>query len=232
LGTGTEYKLFEARWDRPVNCVAYSPDGRQILGAGGKVRTWDVQTGEPLVRFRGSGRVESAAFSQDGSEIAACALSDTSRTGLRVRRWQAATGKPLTCFDDPVHNRVLVSLAVVVPGSLRIVSTGKKTERPGSAGLGMSQTTAAVLSVVGTLAINAVLMPGGGYGYIIFEPSAPVFDPSDPYCMQIWGIHSGLAESQRNAGSARATALVVSADGKRALSANRDNIICLWGLPP
>jgi WD40 repeat protein len=184
--TGKEFKLFEARWDKPVYAVAFSPDGQQVLGAGGKVRTWDVRSGEPLTRFQGGGGVESAAFSRDGSQIAACVPRDSSRTGLRARRWDAVTGKPLACFEDPDRDPAAsVVLAAVVPGSMRIVSTGRKYGVSRNPSRGMIETTAALLSVFGTLALSAALMPGGGFGYVIFDPTTPAFNPNDPYCLQV-----------------------------------------------
>jgi WD40 repeat protein len=229
LETGEEYKLFEAHWDQPVRCVAFSPDGRQVLGAGGKVRTWSVKTGELHMRFRSEGEVDSAAFSRDGAEIAACVPARFTETGLRVQRWHAATGKELPCFEDPFRNQVLVFLAVVAPGTLRIVSLGR---RPG---IRQDSVFGQVVDAVDSLRSRGSgwepsRMPARYYGMGDLRRGRSL-DSSDPYCMQIWNLKTGLAESH-DAGQDRASVLAVSTDGSRALTANRNNTVQLWGLPP
>jgi WD40 repeat protein len=229
LATGTEYELVQACWDGPVCCVAFSPDGQQLLGAGNRVCTWSTQSGEPLVHFRGRGTVESAAFSRDGLQIAACAPSTSTKTGLKVRRWQAATGQPLPCFENPAPNRVRVSLAVVVPGNLRIVSIGHKP------GIRASSVTGQILDALGQF--QRVLgdetsprSPPRSYSMSDMSSTASKFDVSDPYWMQIWSVNSGLAQSH-DAGTSPPTALAASHDGARVLSASRDHTVQLWGVP-
>jgi WD40 repeat protein len=230
LVAGQEYELFDARWEDPVSSVAFSPDGRRVLGAGSEVCVWSVKTGEPLFRPRRAGDAVSAAFSNDGETLAACRPSVSSTTGLKVRSWEAATGKPLPCFENPIPNRSSVALAAVVPGSLRIVSTGKK-----GAGRTDGRNVAAAVgaSILGTVAMNAVLMPFGMSGYVAFRPGPGGchYDPSDPYCLQVWSIGNGGADSY-DAGKDPAIVLAVSTDGTRAITATRHNIVQIWGLPP
>jgi len=56
----------------PVNSVAFSPDGRQVVSGSGDytVRLWDAATGAALQTLEGhSGRVNSVAFSPDGLAV-------------------------------------------------------------------------------------------------------------------------------------------------------------------
>jgi WD40 repeat protein len=233
LATGKEHKLFEASWNGPVNSVAFSPDGLQVLGAGAKVRTWSVKSGEALLRFRGGGEVDSAAYSEDGSRIAACVPSPTSKTGLNVHHWDAATGRPLECFTDPFRNRAWVSHALVVPGTLRIVSMGHKPGIRDDSVLGQIVDATRPRDLFGIGGWEGSSVPGRNWRPLRMEnlsERARRYDPSDPYCMQTWNLNTGLAESH-DAGRDAATALAVSADGTRALSASRANIVQLWGLP-
>jgi WD40 repeat protein len=230
LDTGKELKLFEARTDRPINCVAFSLDGRRILGAGPKVRVWTVKSGEPVARCRSEGEVDSAAFSLDGKEIAACVPTSYTETGLRVHRWLAASGKELPCFESPFHNRVAVSLAAVAPGTLRIVSTGRRS------GLRDDNVSGKAVKAAG-LALSALRLATGGSPVRAYRNMAEFASPdhfgdrNDPCCIQFWSLNPGLAETH-NAGNDPAVALAVSADGTRAVTATRDNLIQLWGVPP
>jgi WD40 repeat protein len=229
LETGKEYEFFEARWNGPVNSVAFSADGRQVLGAGSRVCTWSIKSGEPLVQFESRGEMTSAAFSRLGSDIAACTPASHSQSGLRVQRWDAATGRPLRCFENPDRNGVSVGLAVVVPGSLRILSMGKKMARRDPAG-GMSVGGALAASIIGTVALNVLLIPTDYVGYVVFKPGESTFDPTDPYCMQVWALRSGSVQPF-DAGKVAPTALAVSPDGARALSAGQDGAVHVWSLP-
>jgi WD40 repeat protein len=49
--------------------VAFSPDGRSVLAAGGDgvVRLWEVETGQEVRRYQGhTAKVNAVAFSRDG----------------------------------------------------------------------------------------------------------------------------------------------------------------------
>src|SRR5262249_52941653 len=58
---------------RGVNCVAYSPDGKQLATASmdKSVKVWDAQTGKELYSLKGhAGAVNCVAFSPDGERLA------------------------------------------------------------------------------------------------------------------------------------------------------------------
>jgi RNA polymerase sigma factor (sigma-70 family) len=71
-----------------VTAVTYSPDGKIIAAAAGRmVRLWEADTGRPLRRLRGEfGRTTGLVFSPDGKMMAAEGPSP-------IRLWEVATGK-------------------------------------------------------------------------------------------------------------------------------------------
>jgi WD40 repeat protein len=236
VANGQEQKLFKARWDGPVKSVAFSPDGRQLLAAGVKVRTWSTNSGEPLVRFAGGAGMSSAAFSRDGLQVAACAPDPASANGFRARCWRAKNGWPLPGFEPGASGRVDASVTAVAPGSLRVLVMGKKegVKRGGALESAFSsEAVAAAMSVGGTLAMNMALGAGGGWGFVIFRSdcgfNTRTYD-ADPYCMKCWSFSNGLPDTH-SGGKKPMIALAVSADGTKALSATPSNEIYLWSLP-
>jgi WD40 repeat protein len=76
---------------RGFGVLAFSPDSRRLLTAGGDglVRIWDAWTGELLRTFaEHGGAVRAAVFSPDGKRVVSCSRSE-------VLAWDAATGKML-----------------------------------------------------------------------------------------------------------------------------------------
>jgi serine/threonine protein kinase/WD40 repeat protein len=127
--TGRMVKEFEGH-KAPINCVAFSPDGRFALSGSGDfeedplkrvtpknaidctVRLWDTATGKEFGRFEGHETpVRSVAFSTDGRRILSCS-GDKSYSRWRikgdctVRLWDVETRKELrrfTAHDDRVN---------------------------------------------------------------------------------------------------------------------------------
>src|SRR5262249_35069919 len=106
-----------------VAAVAYSPDGKFLLSAGGwgsdfAVRLWDAATGKVLRRLLGHTRgVISVAFSPDGKQ----AVSGGWDQGVRL--WDLETGKELRRFDG--HPSGVFSVAFS-PDGKEILSCGSR----------------------------------------------------------------------------------------------------------
>jgi WD40 repeat protein len=80
-----------------VRNLAFTSDGKRVVNAaGGTVRVWAAATGEELPLSDGHlGPVTGAVLSADGRTVVSWG---TDRT---IRRWDAATGKPLGVFPVP-----------------------------------------------------------------------------------------------------------------------------------
>ena len=109
-----------------VNCVAFSPDGTQIVsGSDDKtIRVWNVETraavGEPLVGHTRA--VRSVAFSPDGTQIVSGSYDNT------IRVWnvetRAAVGEPLIG-----HTSLVTSVALSPDGTQIVSGSHDKTIR-------------------------------------------------------------------------------------------------------
>jgi WD40 repeat protein/tRNA A-37 threonylcarbamoyl transferase component Bud32 len=87
--------------DGSIKYVAYSPDGRRLVSAGGDgfAKVWDAATGKELLTLRGhTSAVTGVAYSPDGQRIVTTA-GGTTKGGERldedVKIWDALTGQEI-----------------------------------------------------------------------------------------------------------------------------------------
>jgi WD40 repeat protein len=92
----------------PVHEMAYSPDGRFIAGAAGRVvRLWDAATGQVVGEWDGPhDPITTLAFSRDGATLASAA-----RTGIEVWLWRLADGEPVLLVPDALEGCAVETLA-------------------------------------------------------------------------------------------------------------------------
>jgi WD40 repeat protein len=126
--TGREVQRFEGhKWtgEPGENCIAFSPDGKQILSGGydGTVRLWSISDGKEIQRFTGhTGAIGGVAYAPDGSRILSGGYND--RT---VRLWDARTGKELHRFTD--HTKQVTSVACSPDGRFAVSGSADNTAR-------------------------------------------------------------------------------------------------------
>ncbi|RSN46637.1 WD40 repeat domain-containing protein [Actinomadura sp. WAC 06369] len=96
--------------------LAFTPDGRTLVGGGRGVRLWDVASGGFLREFRGAGvPTHSVALSRDGRVLAASSVL------APVRLWDLSTGRTLR--DLTGRGKVTGPLAFSPDGRLLAVSS-------------------------------------------------------------------------------------------------------------
>ena len=113
------YPLFAPwRHEKPVNTVAFSPDGSRVVTASsdGTARLWDAKTGASLLTLKGhTNWVRAASFSPDGSRVVTASDDGTARL------WDAKTGLPLITWAD---HQGAVNAAAFSPNGEQVVTAG------------------------------------------------------------------------------------------------------------
>jgi RNA polymerase sigma factor (sigma-70 family) len=116
--------------DAWVTSLAFSPDGKTLAHAGpidGKVRLWDVETGDVKRTLKSDAfAVYAASYSSDGKLLAAGGSRYTRERapevgGGRTTIWDAVTGEKLRTVDGPPEGALTIAFA---PGGHKIACGG------------------------------------------------------------------------------------------------------------
>ena len=219
--------------DAPVEAVAFSPDGRQVvsgyrdflipgerLATGNTVRLWDAATGQPLgPALRGhTSLVAAVAFSPDGTRIASASDDNT------IRLWDAKSAQPI---GAPLkgHEGSVTGIAFSPDGSRIVSSSADETIRFWDARTGQGLGTPHQAHGTGAAAVSFSAdgnrLVSGGY-----HPS-----------LRVWDATTGQPIRAMEGEDIRSVAL--SPDGTRIVagghkvlvaSGDKDDYLRLWNL--
>lgn len=205
-----------------VNCVAFSPDGSQVLSASGgllasgefregedlTLRLWDVESGKELRRFKGhSTIINTAAFTPDGLRI----ISGT--RGGSMTLWKGDSGRTLQPFER--RTKSVWSIAVSPDGQsvlsgcddrvirLWSVKTGKRLRKLEGHQRGVTSVQFA------------------GNGRLALSGS---FDNT----LRSWDVETGTELGHFEGHTQAVLSVALSRDGKVALSGSSDQTLRLW----
>jgi WD40 repeat protein/tetratricopeptide (TPR) repeat protein len=238
----------------PVNCVAFSPDGRFVLtgGADGIARLWDATTGKPAsVPLEHGGPVTFAPISPDGRQAL------TGGPDGYTHLWDLATGRRVGTFGGgaalsgvlfhPDGRRIVLAARA---GGLRFwnCETGQQASSilPND---GMIETLSfspdgKILVVAGeggtvrfwdtatyAAAAPTLKLPAAVHSICVSPDGRRVATACADGSAQVWDVHSGdalLARPLQHRGSVNKVAF--SPDGKWLVTAANDKSAQVWDL--
>jgi len=205
-----------------VHDVAFAADGRRAIGRGGRtVLVIDGEAGGEVARLDHPGGVRSAALSADGRRVV------TGGDDGVVRLWDAETAAEL--HRSAGHEGGVLCVAFAADGRHYVSGSWDNTIRLWDAGTGREvrpidgptdEMLAAAISPDGRRLLSA------GFGRLVPPPEAGE-RPAD-YPIWVWDATSGREVGRLTGHAGAVRGLVISADGRRALSCSDDRTARLW----
>jgi WD40 repeat protein len=184
-----------------VGLASFSPDGAQVLSAGGgAVKVWDTKSGAEVVALKGHTHdVGVASFSPDGARIVTVSSDGT------VKVWDAKSGAVMLTFKG--HNDWVHSAAFSPDGSRIVTASQDKTAKVWDATSG-----AEVLIFKGhtNLVRSAAFSPDG----------TRVVTASDDRTARVWDAKSGAEVLTFKGHTNILTSAMFSPDGARVVTAS------------
>jgi WD40 repeat protein len=184
-----------------VGLASFSPDGTQVLTAGGgALKVWDTKSGAEVVTLKGhTDDFGLASFSLDGARIV------TVRSDGTVKVWDAKSGAAMLTFKG--HNDWVLSASFSPDGSRIVTASQDKTAKVWDAKSG-----AEVLTLKGhtNLVRSASFSPDG----------TRVVTASDDRTAKVWDAESGAEVLTLKGHSNIVTSAVFSPDGARVVTAS------------
>jgi WD40 repeat protein/DNA-binding SARP family transcriptional activator len=194
-----------------LTTVAFSPDGRRIIGGSDLTRSppvWDAESGELLFELAGHGdEVRAVAFSPDGRRLV------TGDWGGTIRLWDASTGR-----------RQGVLHPTGAPVAAVAFSTDGRRIVAGLASGAVALWDAGTLEEVTTLSGHANMVFGLDVG-----PDGVLATASLDGTAKIWDVDTG-EEVTTLGHDAPVNQVALSPDGTQAATGSDDRTVKLWDL--
>lgn len=231
---------------KPLNDVAFSPDGQRLVTAADAARLWDGE-GRPLAWLRGHADVVvQAAFSPDGKRIVTASMDNTARlwdaagrpvakleghTGhVRHAAWSADSRRVVTASDDDTariwdrSGRLLAELR----------AHKDDVRYAGFSPNGMQVVTASadgaarIWSVSGKMLLELRAFGGAGIGLAEFSPDGErIITISDDGTARLWD-GKGQPQGRFRGHDRRLRHAAFSPDGRYLATASDDGTARLW----
>jgi serine/threonine protein kinase len=210
---------------KEVKCVLFGPDTRRVFAACSDhlIHRWDMETGREIAPLEGhADLVQSLALTPDGRHLISGGDDGT------VRVWDMAGGRELHCFVG--HTDTVACVCSAPDGASVLSASSDKTVRQWDRSGGRelrrlvghaNWVNSVVFGPDGSWAVS------GGGGEIV---RGTFVDGADT-TVRVWDLEGGH-ELYRFAGhQASVTAVAVTPDGSRIISAGLDETVRVLGLP-
>jgi len=194
----------------PINSVAFSPDGKQIVSGSddNTVKLWDMTTGREIKTFSGHSRfVKSVTFSPDGRWIVSGSDDNT------VKLWDTATGFEIRTFLG--HSSIVSSVAFSPDGRQILSGSWDNTVK------------------LWDLATDHVISTFSGHTGIVssvaFSPDGrQILSGSWDNTIKLWDTSTNREIRTFFGHSYLVSSVTFSPDGRQLISGSYDNTVKLW----
>jgi len=223
LGTGQTLRTLEGHTDW-VSAVAMTPDGRRAVSASEDqtLRVWDLEGGQTIETLEGhTNWIRAVVVTPDGRR--AVSASDD-RT---LRLWDLGTGQTIRTLEG--HTGSVSAVAVMTDGRRAVSGSADRTLRLWDFESG--QTIRTLEGHTGSVNVVAVTTDGRRAVSASWNKTTSFWSlPSEHKALRLWDLESGQTirtlEGHRN----WVSAVAVTPDGRRAVSASDDQTLRLWDL--
>jgi WD40 repeat protein len=204
-----------ASFNPELNQVAFSPDGREVVTAGGDAaRVWSVATGQVLQTLQPAGHaaVSNATFSPDGNEVVITA-------GTTAQVWNLGTGRQQLTVTEPGGARLTTT--AFSPDGSQIVTAG-------------ADGTARVWNAVTGLLEQVMIESGGAVlnGASFSPDGSEVVTASDNGTATTWNVRTGARLLVLRGHRGPVFAASFSRDGTKVVTASEDGTAKVWDAFP
>ncbi len=234
-----------------IRCVAFSPDGRQILTGSndGTARLWESASGRLLLSFVGhKASVSCVAFSADGQFVVTGSDDET------IRIWERHIGTLRFCLDK--HTAGITSIACSTDGRELISGSNDRSVRIWDMHEGKQKTSWQAPMRIGALALAAgrqwIVIASGDSVWIWdrkedrkyclrSRPKTQIVDLAlspdertlaigqlDPPVVHLWDCEQGIIRQTLTGHTDWLNSLAFSPDGKWILTGANDETARLW----